>query len=569
MKKLLSLFFALQIVASFAQTAVTFNVNMEGLNVNPNGVHIAGNFQSEAGFPSDWDPAATEMFDIGGGIYSVTVSLPQGVYEFKYINGNAWGDEESVPAECQVGGGNSNRFIVVGENEAFTPPVFFGQSAAGDAGAVFNMVRFSVDMSNTPPGLTPVSVAGDFLDQIAGANYALWVPGQAILHDILPNDNQALFTGIFYINPGIFGNYQYKYCLGNEFENVPSACAAGFNRAFTYVGTPIMMQNCYNTCESVCTVQQFYDLTINMDMRYNCAFDINSTDSVDVAGTFNNYQGGPDYLLSDNDNDGIYSITLNIPAGEVQFKARIIEQANFSGGWEQGSNQIITLNSDTVLEARCFGQSGGACAFIPDPSTVTFRVTFENDVPAGEIYVLGDFTTPIWQGGAITMNQIATNIFEASTEVCPGSFNYKFVNGPISDGTNWEEFPDPLDRDCTVPNGLGGFNRFYTRTDASPITLNYVFNSCQTGGVITEIDNPISLQAIVTPNPAIEGFSINQLGDQKYRIDVMDVSGRIKKTLTTSGTSIYLERAELSSGMYYVSITGDDGVRIFRKVLFR
>jgi hypothetical protein len=120
-----------------------------------------------------------------------------------------------------------------------------------------------------------------------------------------------------------------------------------------------------------------------------------------------------------------------------------------------------------------------------------------------------------------------------------------------------------------VPNGLGGFNRFYTRTDASPITLNYVFNSCQTGGVITEIANQSIVEAILAPNPAIEGFSINQLGDQKYRIDVMDVSGRIKKTLTTSGTSIYLERAELSSGMYYVSITADDGVQIFRKVLFR
>ena len=88
MKKLFTLLFVLPMIASMAQTAVTFNVNMQGLDVSPNGIHVAGNFQSEAGFPSDWDPSSTEMFDIGGDIYSVTLFLPQGVYEFKYVNGN-------------------------------------------------------------------------------------------------------------------------------------------------------------------------------------------------------------------------------------------------------------------------------------------------------------------------------------------------------------------------------------------------------------------------------------------------------------------------------------------------
>ncbi|MFN5319173.1 MAG: T9SS type A sorting domain-containing protein [Bacteroidia bacterium] len=568
MKKIFTLLLVLPMVASMAQTAVTFSVNMQGLDVSPNGIHVAGNFQSEAGFPTDWDPSATEMFDIGGGIYSVTVSLPQGVYEFKYINGNAWGTDETVPSECQVGGGNSNRFVVVGANDAFTPPVFFGQSAAGDAGTVFSMVRFTVDMGNTPPGASPVSVAGDFLDQIAGTNFALWVPGQAILSDILPNDNQALYTGIFYINPGVVGNYQYKYCLGNEFENVPTDCALGFNRAFSFAGNPVVMQNCYNTCETACTIQEFYNLTINVDMRYNCAFDINSSDSVDVAGTFNNYQGGPDYLLSDDDNDGIYSITLNLPAGELQYKARIIEQANFSGGWEQGSNQIINLSSDSILEARCFGLASGTCVFIPDPSLVTFSVTFENEVPASEIYVLGDFTTPIWQGGAIAMTQVAGNVYEASAEVCAASFNYKFVNGAVIDGANWESFPDPLDRDCTVPNGLGGYNRFYSRTDASPVLLDYVFNSCQVGGVVTATAEQGISKALIAPNPASDGIIITFGDAQTYRVDVVDVAGRIKQTLNTNSASIFVERGALSNGVYFVSITGEDGSRVIKKMIF-
>ena len=40
---------------------VTFQVDMTGQTVDPNGPHIAGNFQAAAGFPGDWDPAATSL----------------------------------------------------------------------------------------------------------------------------------------------------------------------------------------------------------------------------------------------------------------------------------------------------------------------------------------------------------------------------------------------------------------------------------------------------------------------------------------------------------------------------
>jgi hypothetical protein len=98
--------------------SVTFRVNMQDEVVSANGIHIAGNFQN-------WDPAATPMSDGNGdGIYEVTVQLNgNNTYQYKFINGNAWGDDESVPAECAL---NNNRFLDVGTMAVATDAFCFG-----------------------------------------------------------------------------------------------------------------------------------------------------------------------------------------------------------------------------------------------------------------------------------------------------------------------------------------------------------------------------------------------------------------------------------------------------------
>ena len=65
---------------------VTFQVDMTGQTVSANGVHIAGDFQSAAGAPGNWDPAATALTQVGTtNIYEVQVSIPDGIYQFKFI----------------------------------------------------------------------------------------------------------------------------------------------------------------------------------------------------------------------------------------------------------------------------------------------------------------------------------------------------------------------------------------------------------------------------------------------------------------------------------------------------
>ena len=90
--------------AAWAQTTVTLTVDMTNEDVSMDGVHVAGNFQG-------WDPSATPMTDNGDGTWSHTFTVDSAAtYQYKYVNGNAWGTDEGVPGACAFDG---NRQISV------------------------------------------------------------------------------------------------------------------------------------------------------------------------------------------------------------------------------------------------------------------------------------------------------------------------------------------------------------------------------------------------------------------------------------------------------------------------
>jgi len=96
---------------------VTFRVDMANEDVSLLGVHLAGDFQG-------WDPGATLMTNTTEAIYEYTFTLQSGsVHEYKFINGNAWGMDETVPTGCAQ---NNNRFIEVPSENIVLEAVCFG-----------------------------------------------------------------------------------------------------------------------------------------------------------------------------------------------------------------------------------------------------------------------------------------------------------------------------------------------------------------------------------------------------------------------------------------------------------
>ncbi|EMR01744.1 alpha-amylase family glycosyl hydrolase [Cesiribacter andamanensis] len=113
------------------------SVNMNQENSAAQGVHVAGNFQALAGYGSDWNPSATPLHDPDGdGTYEVRISLPtQGLFQYKYINGNSWQGAEQVPAACGVedGNGGHNRTIEA-TSELTTAPTYCFSSCESCSG---------------------------------------------------------------------------------------------------------------------------------------------------------------------------------------------------------------------------------------------------------------------------------------------------------------------------------------------------------------------------------------------------------------------------------------------------
>lgn len=540
---------------------ITFRVDMTGQTVSSNGVHIAGNFQSAAGFTSNWDPAATSMTNSSGNIYEVQVTIPDGIYEYKFINDDDWPGVETVPSLSQVGGGNDNRWIFV-QGDTVLPAIQFG----GDAPMNMKAVSFIVNLENESKVEDTVSVAGNFQG---------WTPGATRM--ALLDSSSDKFRYIHYDSTG--ASLEWKFINGNAWgqdESVPSACAnGGGNRFYNSMGDTIY-DVCFAQCKA-CFIPDTFDLTLNVDMNATCGFDP-ASDSVDVAGPFNGWPGSPavNHILTDPDGDGIYTITVRAIAPQFTYKARYIKNGNVN--WEGGGNNNVMISSDSTLMARCFGfDQLGACAPKPAPADITFEVDmtqYSGSVTLSDVYVMGDFTDPNWQGGAIKMTASSTNpgFFETTVkDLCPGKITYKFVVNDPSTGANGvdfqeEDFSGAQDTGCLEPSGVGNFNRIFIRPDAQPHTLSAPWQECDSTSVGLS-ENALNALIEVYPNPMDDRATVTLPQSTTFEVRITDITGKAIVTDTKVSNTYNLEMGNLPAGIYLLNLTSDEGTAVTRKLI--
>jgi len=88
-------------------TEVTFIVDVTDLEVDPDGIHLGGNFQN-------WSPAELPMSNLGDGMWELAVNIGSGIYEYNFFNGNTIFDAEYVIGECASDG--KRELVVDGES---------------------------------------------------------------------------------------------------------------------------------------------------------------------------------------------------------------------------------------------------------------------------------------------------------------------------------------------------------------------------------------------------------------------------------------------------------------------
>ena len=541
---------------------VKFQVDMTGKTISSNGLHIAGNFQAAAGAGGDWMPAATTLTNGGSGnIYSVIVNIPANKsYEFKFINDNNWGaGEEAIPTINQVGsaingGSNGNRWIYidsVANDTTIVPAIKFGGSAP--AGKV--AIRFAVDMQKeTAVSANGVHIAGDLQG---------WDPAKTSMTNLFTNNK--IYEWIGYLDTG---SYQFKYVNGNGWnspnspEGVPSTCQVGGNRGVHAVADAAIAKVCFGQC-TACPAAPL--------PRYNASFIVDMAnsdcdggfDSVTVAGgrtELTNWGSG--VKLSKIPTTTYYAGVIQLDSGEVQFKFRL--HKNGSTNYEGGDNRVWNLSRADTMPLTCFG-TRAVCVAKPAPSTVTFQVDLSNETPdaQGRIYVMGTFQTPNWKPGALRMSPVSgkPGLYSVTVNnICPGSFNYKFANGDSSLDASGESFPDTSNRGCVEPSGVGGWNRIYTRTSTTAVTLSYIFNTCKvSNNGIFEATAKLNGAIGLYPNP-MKDFSVVTLSNGTLStVEVVDLAGRTVRTYNDINLSAVKVEKENLKGLYFIKVKDIQG----------
>jgi hypothetical protein len=241
--------FALLVIMSVSANAkkVKFSVNMSGQVINTTGIHVAGDFQTIAGFAGgDWNSASTtltqEIADTN--IYSIVVDLPAfAKYEYKFVNGDQFYEAEFVPQESRVGYNfNDNRWLYIDSLSDDTTDIgalmFAGNAPAGKI-----LVRYLVDMQLQPSiNGNGVHIAGDFQG---------WDASKTILYSFGAN----IYEIICYYDTAAVA--EYKFYNGNnssQSEIIPTACSSVLGNRTVQANADIVLDAvCFNGCTACST----------------------------------------------------------------------------------------------------------------------------------------------------------------------------------------------------------------------------------------------------------------------------------------------------------------------------
>ena len=558
MKKIFTFcFVALSAMMAQAQVAVTFNVDMTGQTVDANGVHIAGNFNdvNYDGTPENaaylnWNPSAIALANQGNGIWSVTLNLIPERYEFKFINGNDWPFTEDVPNACQVEvNGNDNRFWTIsGLNPTESMTVCYASCAACGQ----NTVRFRVDMTQEASGVNPagVFVAGDFQG---------WNPAASQLID---PDGNGTYEGYFSI--GTATAAQYKFINGNDWafaESVPAPCNVSGNRALSVVeANTVVDVTCFSACGPC---QAPTPVLFRVDMTLQTV----NANGPHVAGNFQGWNpGDANTLMTDPDGDNIYEVTLLLQPGTYQYK--FVNGAAWSDGNESlpadcnvGGNREMVVAADPVVQHFCYNQCGAECVVDPAPADITFSVNMLNTAvdPAG-VWMIGGFTNPAWQAGAVQMTDANSDgVYECTVNISGSAdIQYKFMNGDVNAPTN-EEGAGIIN--CGIANGVGGYNRIHTRTGLAEVLNTVCFDSC--ADCIIGVQEAMALTVLnAYPVPANEfvTLSFGQVKSAPITVRILNNLGQVVSTqymgnLRTGNNQVRVNLEGVAGGIYAIELS--------------
>ncbi|MDP5075860.1 MAG: T9SS type A sorting domain-containing protein, partial [Flavobacteriales bacterium] len=427
---------------------------------------------------NEWCGNCNPMTDANAdGVWETTINLPAGTYEYKFA-ADAWTTQENLTqgSSCTVtNGGFTNRALTVGAAAQTLPVVCWGSCTTCTA-PTYN-VTFKVDMSQIS-GFTTPTVNGSFSG---------WCGNCHPMTD-------ANADGVWEVTiPLLPGAYEYKFAYddwtGQETLTEGSSCTVtnfGFTNRSLTVGTASQELNtvCWGSCtacavgtpgctnstaanyNAAATIEDgtcLYTTNFNVDMT--CAG--TAFTNVYITGPWCGWCGADTYnILTDANADGVYSVSLNLAAGNIEYKYMVdnwASQENLVDDMQNGgtcapitdyanyaNRQIVIGTTTNDVYGSCSAcpvlgcTNATACNYnalaTQDDASCTFASTWYLDADADGYYVSSTsnctspgagYTTTAGTSGDCNDNSAAVNA--GATESCSTAFDDN-CNGLINEG---------------------------------------------------------------------------------------------------------------------------------------
>lgn len=267
-----------------------------------------------------------------------------------------------------------------------------------------------------------------------------------------------------------------------------------------------------------------------------------STDFVDVAGSFNSWNGADNHLTQVNSTDSInyYSVTISgIEVGTtLEFKFRIngswADSSEFPGGGPNRKYLVReTGNAFTVIYNNYY------------PGWVPVKV----NVNMNKVIADGNFDASTdWVDLAGTFNNWGNGGYDQLWDVADGVYSRTII-API-DTMEWKTRINSDWNTSEFPGG--GPNRIYVVKDTAGGVTNEVtvwYND------ETAVKESYFSQVNLYPNPVNGKLTIDNLDNTVSQITVMNILGSEVRTIqVTNQTSVEVNTNDLTSGVYFVVI---------------
>ena len=355
-------------------------------------------------------------------------------------------------------------------------------------------VTFTVNTANIEVGENGMYLGGGVL-------------GNALAYAMTDDDADGTYEVTVNLDQGLTGNYIFLNSPANGddwgakevLDGQECADPNNWNDRILpeITGDAMTIQHCFGSCESdgTCPVPPAaYNVTFSVDTS-NYPGGLGETDTVYLNGNFNGWCGDCN-PMSDDDGDGIWTITMELADGDYEYKftvngwsaqeefSEVVEGCTISDG--TFTNRALTVAGEdmvlpTVYWNLCAGETPG----------VVYNITFNLDATAIDVGANGMYMGGgiLGEANAVAMSDddgdgVWTATIPISTDQIGG--NYTFLNSP-NDGGDWGTKEDISGQECADADN---YNDRIVPEFSGDAEFCYVFAVCTDGSCFDPITIP-------------------------------------------------------------------------------